>query len=42
MKHIFIVNPKSGKGKVLEFIKPKIEEYAKEHNAEIKIWKYKV
>ena len=31
MKHVFIVNPKSGKGKVLEFIKPKIEQYAKEH-----------
>ena len=31
MKHVFIVNPKSGKGKVLEFIKPKIEQYAKDH-----------
>lgn len=31
MKHIFIINPMSGKGKVLGKIKPEIEQYAKEH-----------
>ena len=31
MKHIFVINPMSGKGKVLNTIKPQIEQYQKDH-----------
>ncbi|MCR5150235.1 MAG: diacylglycerol kinase family lipid kinase [Clostridiales bacterium] len=39
MKHIFIVNPNSGKGKnkALEYIEPKIHEVCKKYNLDYKI-----
>ena len=39
MKHVFIINPRAGKGKALELIRPQIEAYINEHNldAEIRI-----
>ena len=37
MKHVFIINPRAGKGKALELIRPQIEAYINEHNLDAEI-----
>lgn len=37
MKHIFVINPAAGKGKALDFIKPKIEEVCKKFSLDYEI-----
>ncbi len=38
MKHIFIINPMAGKGKMLDFIRPKIEEACKRNGVDYEIY----
>ncbi|MBR4858312.1 MAG: diacylglycerol kinase family lipid kinase [Clostridia bacterium] len=37
MKHIFVINPAAGQGKVLDFIRPKIEEVCKKYSLNCEI-----
>ena len=37
MKHVFIINPRAGKGKALELIRPQIEAYINEHNLDLSL-----
>ena len=37
MKHVFIINPRAGKGKALELIRPQIEAYINEHNLDAEL-----
>lgn len=37
MKHIFVINPKAGKGKSYDFIKPKIDEYCTKNGLDYEI-----
>lgn len=37
MKHVFIINPRAGKGKALGVIRPQIESYIQEHGLDAEI-----
>lgn len=37
MKHVFIINPRAGKGKAMDFIRPQIEAYIKAHKLDAEI-----
>lgn len=38
MKHIFVINPAAGQGKILDYIKPRIEEICKKYELDYEIF----